>query len=61
MQNKYFYMVLNVNIVNFLISNWREGGFYEVFGDRPTKWSYCKNNIIKIVMLWDAPQLIKLI
>jgi hypothetical protein len=54
-------MALNVKIVNFLISNWREGGFYKVFGDRPTKWSYCKNNIIKIVMLWDAPQLIKLI
>jgi len=54
-------MILNVKIVNFLISNWREGGFHKVFGDRPTKWSYCKNNIIKIFMLWDAPQLIKLI
>jgi hypothetical protein len=31
-------------------------GFYKFFGGRPTKWP-----IAKKIMLWDAPQLIKLI
>jgi hypothetical protein len=37
-----------------------EGGFHNVFGDRPTKWLIAKKTI-KTFVLWDAAQLIKLI
>jgi len=38
-----------------------EGGFHNVFGDRPTKWPAATKKTIKTFVLWDAPQLIKLI
>ncbi len=44
-----------------MISTWGVRGLHNVFGDGPTKWPNARKKTIKTIMLWDAPQLIKLI
>jgi hypothetical protein len=49
------------NNINFYLGR---RGFHDVFGDELIEWPIAKknkNHIIKTFVLWDAPQLIKLI